>query len=110
MSKEYDPNDAVEFIFKKAGSYAAAKGKLAEVEAFKSSLKAIQMAKSGEQSLGAQEREAYRSLEYQELCKAIGIATEEVEKLKWELEAAKMRWETWRTQQATNRQVERMLG
>jgi predicted RNase H-like nuclease (RuvC/YqgF family) len=110
MSKEYDPNDAVEFIFKKAGSYAKAKGQLAELETYKSSLKAIQMAKSGESSLGAQEREAYRSPEYQELCKAIGAATEEVEKLRWELEAAKMRWETWRTQQATNRQVERMLG
>lgn len=109
MSKEYDPNYAVEFIFKKAGAYAAAKGRLAEVETFKSSLKAIQMAKSGETSLGAQEREAYRSPEYQELCKAIGTATEEVEKLRWELEAAKMRWETWRTQQATDRQVERML-
>lgn len=110
MSKDYDPNDAVEFIFKKAGSYAAARGKLAEVEAFKSSLKAIKMAQSGESSLGAQEREAYRSSEYQELCKAIGIATEEVEKLRWEIRAAEMRWETWRTQQATNRQVERMLG
>jgi hypothetical protein len=110
MSKEYDPNDAVEFIFKKAGSYAAARGRLAEIEAYKSSLKSIQMAKSGESSLGAQEREAYRSIEYQELCKAIGIATEEVEKLRWEIKAAEMRWETWRTQQATNRQVERMLG
>ena len=110
MSKEYDPNDAVEFIFKKAGAYSAARGKLAEVESFKSSLKAIKMAQSGESSLGAQEREAYRSVEYQELCKAIGIATEEVEKLRWEIRAAEMRWETWRTQQAMNRQVERMLG
>jgi hypothetical protein len=108
--KEYDPNDAIEFIFKKAPEYAKAKGQLAELETFKSSLKAIQMAKSGEVSLGAQEREAYRSPEYQELCKAIGIATEEVEKLRWEIRAAEMRWETWRTQQATNRQVERMLG
>lgn len=107
--KEYDPNDAVEFIFKKAGSYAKAKGQLAELETYKSSLKAIQMAKSGEVSLGAQEREAYRSHEYQELCKAIGAATEQAEKLKWELEAAKLRWETWRTQQATERQVDRML-
>ena len=107
--KEYDPNDAVEFIFKKAPDYAKAKGQLAELEAFKSSLKAIKMAQSGEQSLGAQEREAYRSDEYQELCKAIGLATEQVEALKWQLEAAKLRWETWRTQQANDRQIERML-
>ena len=108
--KEYDPNDAVEFIFKKAGSYAAARGRLAQIEAYKSSLKAIQMAKSAELSLGAQEREAYRSLEYQELCTAIGVATEEVEKLRWQLRAAEMRFEAWRTQEASNRQVERMLG
>lgn len=109
MNQDYDPNIAIEFIFKKAPKYAKAKGQLAELEAFKSSLKAIQMAKSGEQSLGAQEREAYRSPEYQELCKAIGIATEQVELLKYQLEAAKLRWETWRTQQANDRQIERML-
>ena len=109
MNKEYDPNDAVEFIFKTAPAYAKAKGQLAELETFKSSLKAIQMAKSGESSLGAQEREAYRSPEYQELCKAIGLATEQTEALKWQLEAAKLRWDTWRTQQANDRQIERML-
>jgi hypothetical protein len=109
MNKEYDPNDAVEFIFKTAPAYAKAKGQLAELETFKSSLKAIQMAKSGESSLGAQEREAYRSPEYQELCKAIGLATEQTEALKWQLEAAKLRWDTWRTQQSNDRQVERML-
>ena len=109
MSKEYDPNDAVEFIFKKAGAYAKAKGQLAELETYKSSLKAIQMAKSGESSLGAQEREAYRSVEYQELCKAIGIATEEVEKLRWEIRAAEMRWETWRTMEASKRHIDNML-
>lgn len=109
MNKEYDPNDAVEFIFKKAPEYAKAKGQLAELETFKSSLKAIKMAQSGEISLGAQEREAYRSDEYQELCKGIGAATEQVELLRYQLEAAKLRWETWRTQQANDRQIERML-
>ena len=70
--KDYDPNDAIDFIFKTAPAYAKAKGELAELEAFKSSLKAIKMSESSEQSLGAQEREAYRSEAYQNLCKAIG--------------------------------------
>ena len=109
MNKEYDPNDAIEFIFKKAPDYAKAKGQLAELEAYKPSLRSIKMAQSGESSIGAQEREAYRSDEYQELCKAIGLATEQAESLKWQLEAAKLRWETWRTQQANDRQIERML-
>lgn len=106
--KDYDPNDAIDFIFKKAPEYAKAKGQLAELETFKSSLKAIKMAQTDEQSLGAQEREAYRSQEYQDLCKAIGTATEQAESLRWQLEAAKMRFEAWRTEQANNRNIDRM--
>ena len=83
-------------------------GELAQLEVFKSSLKAIKMAETNEQSLGAQEREAYRSEDYQNLCKAIGHATEQAEALKWQLEAAKLRVEIWRTEQASNRNIERM--
>jgi len=103
-----DPNDAIDFIFKTAPLYAKAKGQLAELETFKSSLKAIKMAQTDEQSLGAQEREAYRSQDYQDLCKAIGVATEQTEALRWQLEAAKMRFEAWRSQEASNRNIERM--
>ena len=106
--KEFNPHDAIDFIFKTAPAYAKAKGELAQLETFKSSLKAIKMAQTDEQSLGAQEREAYRSQEYQDLCKAIGQATEQTEALKWQLEAAKMRFEAWRTEQANNRNIERM--
>ena len=106
--KDYDPNDAIDYIFKTAPAYAKAKGELAQLEAFKSSLKAIKMAQTDEQSLGAQEREAYRSQEYQDLCKAIGVATESTEAYRWQLEAAKMRFELYRTQEASNRNIERM--
>ena len=107
--KDYDPNDAIDFIFKTAPAYAKAKGELAQLETFKSSLKAIKMAQTDEQSLGAQEREAYRSQEYQDLCKAIGTTTEQAEALRWQLEAAKMRFEAWRTEQANNRNIERLI-
>jgi hypothetical protein len=106
--KEIDPNEAIDFIFKTASQYAKAKGELAELENFRPSLKAIKMSQTDETSIGGQEREAYRSPEYQELCKAIGIATEKAEKLRWSLEAARLRVEVWRTQQATNRQIERL--
>jgi len=104
---EYDPSLAIEFIFKKAPEYAKAKGQLAELEAYKHSLKAIKMAQADQSTMAAKEMEAYRSPEYQELCKGIGVATETVETLKWQLRAAEMRWETWRTEQANNRQLER---
>ena len=108
MNIEYDPNKAIEFIYKNAPELAKAKGQLAELESYKHSLRAIKMKQSSEQSLGAQEREAYSSPEYQELCKGIGVATEQVEALKWQIRAAEMRWETWRTEQANNRQIERV--
>ena len=106
--KDYDPNDAIDFIFKTAPLYAKAKGELAQFEAYKHSLKAIEMSKSEATTIGAKEMDAYKSQAYQELCEAIGLATEETEGLRWKLEAAKMRFEAWRTEQATNRNIEKM--
>jgi hypothetical protein len=105
--KEYNPNNAVEFIYKNGPEYAKAKGQLAELEVWRHSLKALKMATSEQTTIAAKEMDAYRSEEYQSLCKAIGAATEQAESLKWQLEAAKMRWETWRTEQANNRFIEK---
>jgi len=107
--REIDPNKCIDFILENAGKYAQAKGELAELEAYKSSLKAIKMAETNEQTIGAQEREAYRSEDYQNLCKAIGKATENAEKLKWELEAARLRHSTWQTLEVSNRNQDRIL-
>jgi hypothetical protein len=43
------------------------------------------------------------------LCKAIGAATENAEKLKWELEAARLRHATWQTLEVSNRNQDRIL-
>ena len=106
--KDYDPNDAIDFIFKTAPAYAKAKGNLSQFEAFKHSLKAIEMSKSQANTIGGKEIDAYSSQAYQELCEAIGLATEETEGLRWKLEAAKMRFEAWRSQEASNRNIERL--
>jgi hypothetical protein len=105
---DYDPHEAINYIYMNAPEYAKAKGQLAQLETYKSSVKAIMMKKSSEQSLGGQEREAYASQDYQDLCVAIGKATEDAEKLKWQLEAAKMRFQAWQTESANNRQIERL--
>jgi len=107
--REIDPNKCIDFILENAGKYAQAKGELAQLETFKSSLKAIMMKKSNEQTIGAQEREAYASQEYQELCNSIGTATENAEKLKWGLEAARLRHATWQTLEVSNRTQDRIL-
>ena len=105
---EYSPHPAIEYIWENAPAYAKAKGDLAQLEAFKSSLKAILMKKSGETSIGAQEREAYSHCDYKNHCHAIGLATEQVELLKWRMMSAQMRFDAWRTEQASNRQIERI--
>jgi hypothetical protein len=105
---EYDPHEAINYIYINAPEYAKAKGQLAQLEAYKPSLKAIMMKKSMENSLGGQEREAYASQEYQDLCVAIGKATEDAESLKWKITSATMRFDAWRTEQASNRSLEKM--
>jgi hypothetical protein len=105
---DFDPHESINYIYKNAPEYGKAKGKVAELETYKSSLKAILMKQSYETAIGAQEREAYAHVDYQNLCKAIGEAVELAETLKWRLEAAKMRFDAWRTEQASNRQIEKI--
>lgn len=107
--KEYDPNDAIDFIFKTAPEYAKAKGQLAQLEVYRHSCIAIKAKEAVGTSVAAREMEALASTDYQELCKAIGIATEQSEALKWQLEAAKMRFEAWRSMEASNRQIDKMV-
>jgi hypothetical protein len=105
---DYDPHKSVEYIYDNAPAYAKAKGILAQLEAYKSSLKSMLMKHSGETSIGAQEREAYADVAYQNHCDAIGRATEQVELLKWRMLSAQMRFDAWRTEQASNRQIEKI--
>jgi hypothetical protein len=105
---DFDPHESINYIYKNAPEYGKAKGRVAELDAFRHSLKAIMMSKSNETTIGGQEKTAYASIEYQELCRAIGEATEIAETLKWRLESAKMRFEAWRTENANNRKLEKM--
>jgi hypothetical protein len=98
-----DPNDAVDFIFKVAPSYAKAKAERIQCQEFRKSLKALIMARHLDKALGAQEREAYSSEEYQMHLKALQIAVEQEALLEWQLEAARMRVDIWRTRSANER-------
>jgi len=106
--KEYDPYELADEIQKIYPKFCKAKGNLAQFEAFRHSLKAIEMSKSEAHTIGAKEMDAYKSQAFQELCEAIGLATEETEMYKQAIDLAKLKWETWRTEQANNRNMERM--
>jgi Flp pilus assembly protein CpaB len=107
--REIDPNACIDFIYEIAPRFAKAKADLSDLENAKSSLKADLMKASNETTIAGQEREAYASPQYKDHWKAIGIATHEVEILKLQIKAAELRWETWRTQQANERQFDKMI-
>lgn len=107
MSEKTDvPYRAVEFIFKHAPEYAKAKADRVLLEEFRKSKKALLMKealKMGIEAANAQEREAYADPEYVELLHGLAAAIEKEEALKWQLEAARMKTDIWRTEQANAR-------
>jgi hypothetical protein len=106
--KEFNPHNAYDTLERIKNQYAKAEGLVAGLEAKKKAIIAIMMKKSNENALGAQEREAYASKEYEEYCEQIDTATANKTLLKLEVAQAQMEFEAWRTEQATNRNIERM--
>lgn len=98
-----DPHEAVDYILRNAPNFAKAKAERIYLEEYRKSLKALLMKRSMENTIGAQEREAYAHDDYVELLKGLKEATEVEEKLRWDLIGAQARVEIWRTEQANNR-------
>ena len=103
MSTDRDPHKAVDYIIANANKFAKAKAERIYLEEYRKSLKALLMKRSLEESIGAQEREAYAHSEYRELLQGLKAAVEVEEKLRWDLIAAQARVEIWRTEQANLR-------
>lgn len=100
------PYKAVEFIIKNSAEYAKAKGQRVLLEEFRKSKKALLMKdalKMGIETVNAQEREAYSDPSYVELLHGLAAAIEKEEGLRWMLEAARMKTDIWRTEQANSR-------
>jgi hypothetical protein len=102
-SQARDPHKAVDYIIANAKKFAQAKADRIYMEEYRKSLKAILMKRSLEETIGAQEREAYAHDEYKKLLDALREAIEIEEKLRWDLIAAQARVEIWRSEQANLR-------
>ncbi len=101
------PYKAIEFIMANAPKYAKAKAERMYLEEFRKTKKALlmkQAMEAGFESAVSQEREAYAHQEYQDLLVGLGAAIEIEETLKWQLTAAQMKSEIWRTESANERQ------
>jgi hypothetical protein len=102
-----DPDRAVDYILANAGKFAAAKAQRVYLEEFRKSKKAILMAQSQAKTGTEREQYAYGHEDYLGLLGGLKAAVEVEEKLKWDLEAARLRVEIWRTKSANNRMQDR---
>lgn len=104
---------ALDFIRDNAEHYAKAKAERIYLEEFRKTKKAILMQDAelhGHKSSAAQEREAYAHPEYDALLHGLRDAIEREEKLRWQIEAARIKCEVWRTLNANQRIEARALG
>lgn len=106
--KEYDPHEAIDFIFKNSKAYAQAKAEVTYLEEFRKSKKAILFAQSIGNTVADRENQAYAHPEYQSLLKGLQAAVEKAEELRWQLIAAQARIDVYRTQEASNRMLDRV--
>jgi len=100
----------VEFILKTAAPYSKAKAERLYLEEFRKSKKALLMQEAlfkGVEAISAQERDAYAHPEYKKLLEGLKEAVEAEEKLKWQLEAARIKVDLYRTESANNRFIEK---
>lgn len=105
--EEINPQQAVNFIYKHGCEYAKAKAHRVYLEEFRKSKKSILMRESGLSAVAAQEVAAYAHPEYLELLAGLEAAVEAEESLRWALVAAQARVEVWRSQEASNRALDR---
>jgi hypothetical protein len=110
LTQMINPEECTQLIREKASAYGEAKAQRVYLEEFRRSKKALLMKECfhmGIEAANAQEREALADPEYHQLLKGLAAAVEKEETLKWEIEAARLEVEIWRTQQATSRLVNR---
>lgn len=107
MSDNRDPNKAVDYIIANAPKFAAAKASRIYLEEFRKSKKSLLMGACEEKAVNAREQFAYSHPDYIALLDGLKVAIENEERMRWEMVAAQMRVEIWRTQEASNRGQDR---
>ncbi len=103
MIEDSQVDEALEYLRTNAPIAAQAKANKIYTEEFRKTVKAQQMAKFNSLPVNAQEREAYRSTEYQAHLDAIKDAVYQDELHRWKMVHATSVIEAWRTQNANQR-------
>lgn len=105
--KQIDPQTALESMWKTAPLLAKAKAERVYMEEYRKSLKAILMKASKENSAASQEREAYAHADYIKHLSGLQSAVETEEFLRWKMVTSQAAVDVWRSQNASNRAIDR---
>ena len=106
---DIDPNRAIQFLVDNAPKFAEAKATRVYIENYLRSVKSRLMGNE-EGTLGAKEAYAYAHEDYVDQLKALRIATEEEERLKYMMSAAQLKVDVWKTNEYSKRAELRNLG
>ena len=109
-----DIHDAVDYLYTHGRKYAEAKAHRVYLEEYRKSQKAMLMKKAMAEGLtktaAGAEIEAYADATYIELLKGLQGAVEREEELRWGLISAQARIEVWRSQEASNRTMDKAVS
>jgi len=113
LIKEKDINDAVDYLYTHGKKYAEAKAHRTYLEEYRKSQKSMLMKAAmsgGIKTVAAAEIEAYSDPIYIELLKGLEAAVEAEETYRWGLISAQARIDVWRSQEASNRTMDRAVA
>lgn len=105
--EDINPNKAVDFLLSNAPAYAKAKAERIYLEQYRKSLKALLFAQDTSKTVADREAAAYSHPDYLKLLEGLREAVETEEGLRWQMVAAEARIEVWRSQEASNRMVDK---
>lgn len=107
MSKPIDPQKALQAMHDTGPELAQARAERVYMEEYRKTLKAQLMRASAASSAAIQEREAYADESYVAHLEALRHAVEREETLRWHMVTAQTAIEVWRSQEASNRTMDR---
>ena len=105
--KTIDPQTSLQAMHDTGPKLAKARAERCYMEEYRKSLKALLMREHTDKPVAAQEREAYAADTYLTHLKALALAVEQEETLRWRMVTAQTSVEIWRSQEASNRAMDR---
>lgn len=102
-----DPHEAINYMIRHSAEYAQAKAQVTYLEEFRKSKKAMLFSSAIGNTIADRENQAYSHPEYLSVLDGLREAVEKAESLRWMLVAAQARIDVWRSQEASNRNIDR---